>query len=350
MNSKRLLILPVSDEATASTRYRVAAHLPALQAAGFDTTVRYPRERGLRGPRRLAVRGLDLLRGPYEDGAILLLQRRIFPAALAARLRRLKGPVLFDMDDAIDLPPPGTTAGSAGRRRYRRNFEATVNAARLVLCGNRYLAGRLPHDRFEILPTPIDTERFAPGALPEPQRPAAGPPLAPALGWVGHSNNLPFLEELAEPLREVARHHPGLRLIVVADRPPKLPEVAGLEVEFRRWSLEEEVSGFAGINIGLMPMREDPWTLGKCAFKAIQYMSLGIPTVASPVGMNCEVIRDGQNGFLPADAEGWVRALDALLSDRELAAKLGREGRLTVERDYSLRKTSARLVEILSRF
>ena len=333
-------MLPVADERGASTRYRVLAHRPALEAAGFSTTVRYPRELGLRGPRRLLLRAADLLRGPYgpPEADLLFLHRRTFPPPFARHLRRPGRPVVFDVDDAVDLPPPGVSLGRLGRGRYRWNFEATVRAADLVLCGNDYLASRLPHRRFEVLPTPVDTRRFAPGVLP--------PPAGPAVGWVGHSDNLSYLESLGEPLQEIARRHPGLRIIVVADRPPRLP---GLAVEFRRWSLEREVSCFAGIRVGLMPLEDSPWTRGKCAFKAIQYMALGIPTVASPVGMNREVIRDGVSGYLPADPGGWVAALDGLLSDPARAERVAEEGRRTVERHYSLERSSARLVRILSR-
>jgi glycosyltransferase involved in cell wall biosynthesis len=243
--------------------------------------------------------------------------------------------VLFDMDDALDLPPPSRSLGAASRRRYRANFEATVRSANLVLCGNRELASRLPHRRFELLPTPLDTERFSPAAV--------GPPGEKVLGWVGHADNLAFLEGIGDALREVARRHPGLRLVVVADRAPSLP---GLEVEFRPWSLENEISCFSGIGVGLMPLDDTPWARGKCAFKAIQYMSLGRPTVLSPVGMNRELVRDGENGFLAADAGEWVDALDRLLSDPALAARIGEEGRRTVLRDYSLDVVARRLVAI----
>jgi glycosyltransferase involved in cell wall biosynthesis len=240
------------------------------------------------------------------------------------------------LDDALALPPPD--AGATPAARFRRNFEATAHAADLVLCGNTELARRVPHDRVEILPTAVDTARFAPGAAP----PARGP----ALGWVGYAGNLRYLEAIAEPLREVARRHAGLRLIVVADRPPAID---GLEVEYRRWSLEREVADFGGIAVGLMPLPDDPWTRGKCAFKALQYMALGIPAVASPVGANREAIETGVSGFLPRDAREWVDALDALLSDALLAARVAAAGRRVVEEKYSLDVVSPRLVAILGR-
>jgi glycosyltransferase involved in cell wall biosynthesis len=242
---------------------------------------------------------------------------------------------VLDVDDAIYLPPPSVALPPRVAARTRRRFEATAAAADLVLCGNREIPAHLPHGRYEVLPTSIDTERFAP---------SAAPPAGKTLGWVGHSDNLPYLEALAEPLRELSRRHPELRLIVVADRPPRID---GVDLEYRPWSLETEVSCFAGMRVGLMPLADTPWARGKCAFKAIQYMALGLAAVASPVGANRDVIEDGETGFLPADDRAWVSVLDRLLHDDALAARVGRAGRRSVEADYSLAVASRRLVEIL---
>jgi glycosyltransferase involved in cell wall biosynthesis len=332
-------MLPVSDERGASTRYRVLAHLEALEDAGLRCQVRTPLDSGRTGVERLVRRAADLVTDLYSPVSedLLFIHRKTYLPPLASRLRRERRPVVFDMDDAIDLPPPGKEPGRLARERYRRNFEATVSAADLVICGNDYLASRLPHQRFEVLPTPIDTRRFSPGRLPVPGE--------PAVGWVGYSDNLPYLQSLDDVFRELARRHPGFRLIVVADRPMTID---GVKIEFRRWSLEEEVACFGGIRVGLMPMTDSPWARGKCAFKALQYMALGIPTVASPVGMNRQLIHHGENGFLPRDSEGWIEALDALLSDPERARTIGWEGRRSVVAGYSLDVVSARLVELLA--
>ena len=134
-------------------------------------------------------------------------------------------------------------------------------------------------------------------------------------------------------------------MIVVADRPIEIPGVA---VEFRKWRLEDEVSCFGGFAVGLMPLEDTPWARAKCAFKAIQYMALGIPVVASPVGMNRELIRDGVNGFLPADAAAWLATLDALLTDASLARRIGALGRATVERDYALSVVGSKVVGLVA--
>jgi len=169
-------------------------------------------------------------------------------------------------------------------------------------------------------------------------------PAEPVVGWVGHSDNLPFLEALAGPLREVARRHPRFRLVVVADRPPVL---GGIPIEFRRWTLKNEVSCFSDMAVGLMPLEDTPWTRAKCAFKLLQYMALGIPTVGSPVGMNREVVEHDSNGLLASTPDDWVCAVDRLLDDGPLRRRLAEAGRRTVEDQFSLDVVSPKLVRLL---
>ena len=329
----RLLAVTVGDAHVASVRYRVLAHVPALEAAGFSVELRHP----LPAPGKLG-RLADLVRDTLRPTGerVLFVHRKTYPPPFSTLLARRDRAFVFDMDDAIDLPPPGRAADDDEIARYRRNFLATIRDADLVLCGNAELASKVPHGRTAIVPTPIDTTRFAPGVV--------APAVGPTLGWVGHSDNLPYLAALGEPLRELGRKHPSLKLVVVADRPIEIPGVA---VEFRKWRIADEVACFAGFAVGLMPLDDTPWARAKCAFKAIQYMALGIPVVASPVGMNRDLIRDGVNGFLAADGSAWFSALDALLADGDLARRVGAAGRATVERDYALSREGPRVAGLV---
>lgn len=332
-----MLVRAVGDQQTASTRYRVFAHLENLRASGFIPTVE-TEKKGWPGP----LRAISRLRALIRDGQggvpadLIFVHRRTYPPFFARRLRRPGVPIVFDFDDALFLPPPGAPQDERATRRFGRNFYATVAQANVVICGNQVLAREVQHPSVEILPTPVDCDVF--------QMSAVAAPNEPVVGWVGHGDNLPFLEALADPLRELSRRHSGFRLVVVADRPPS---IEGLEVEFRKWTIEEEVSCFDGIGVGLMPLDDTPWTRAKCAFKALQYMALGIPTVASPVGMNREVVTDGVNGYLATSPESWFRAIDTILGDRERARNLAIAARQTVEAEYSLSVISDRLVSIL---
>ena len=333
----RIALRTVGNEQVASTRFRVLAHLEALHSAGFDVDLEMqsiPRSKWLRLPFRLRELLRDTASRPQAD--LLLIHRRIYPPLFARRLTGHGLPVVFDLDDALYLPPPSAIPVEGNRDRSRRNFDATCAAAELVICGNSELERQVPHGRTERLPTAIDCGRFTPSAIAV----ATGP----VIGWVGYSDNLPYLEALADPLRELARRRPNLRLLVVADRPPR---IEGVHVEFRRWSLATEVSCFGDMAIGIMPLDDTPWTRAKCSFKLLQYMALGIPSVASPVGMNREVVEDGRNGCLASTSEEWVDRLDRLLGDRELRERFSEAGRQTVVNRYSLEATTPRLIEFL---
>jgi glycosyltransferase involved in cell wall biosynthesis len=107
------------------------------------------------------------------------------------------------------------------------------------------------------------------------------------------------------------------------------------------------VSNLQGFDIGLMPLEDDPWARGKCAYKALQYMAVGTPVVCSPVGMNCEVVQEDETGLLAADLDAWERQIARLIDSPELRERLGAAGRRTVEERYSLAALAPRLAALL---
>ena len=102
-----------------------------------------------------------------------------------------------------------------------------------------------------------------------------------------------------------------------------------------RWKSHTEAADLGALDIGLMPLPDEPWTQGKCAMKALQYMALDIATVAAPVGVNSDIIRSGENGFLARDETEWVAILARLLRSPELRERVGRAGRQTVEGEFT---------------
>jgi glycosyltransferase involved in cell wall biosynthesis len=126
-------------------------------------------------------------------------------------------------------------------------------------------------------------------------------------------------------------------------------ECPGVRVESKPWSLDTEVADSQGIDIGIMPLRDSPWARGKCAFKLIQYMSCGKPVVASPVGMNPKVVREGVEGYLAATEEEWMEKLRTLLRDPSLRWEMGKQGRRLVESEYSVRVMAPLFVAALRR-
>jgi glycosyltransferase involved in cell wall biosynthesis len=151
--------------------------------------------------------------------------------------------------------------------------------------------------------------------------------------WIGLPGNLQYLEPLRGALAEVARRVPGFRLRIVSSRFPAWDEVP---IEAVPWRPGIETEALPGADIGLMPLADDEFTRGKCAFKLLQYMAAALPCVASPVGANREVVVDGVTGRLASTADEWQRALLDLLGDAALRARLGAAGRERVARQYDL--------------
>jgi glycosyltransferase involved in cell wall biosynthesis len=120
-------------------------------------------------------------------------------------------------------------------------------------------------------------------------------------------------------------------------------------VENVSWSLATETKDILSFDVGIMPLRDDAWSRGKCAFKALQMMALGIPVVASPVGANREVIQDGVNGFLADGAEEWAARLSSLAESPKLREEIGQRGRGTAISRYSLKGAGEELASAIRR-
>jgi glycosyltransferase involved in cell wall biosynthesis len=123
----------------------------------------------------------------------------------------------------------------------------------------------------------------------------------------------------------------------------------GLGIRGQPWRAAEEVSDLTSLDIGIMPLPDDEWARGKCGLKGLQYMALEIPTVMSPVGVNCEIVHDGQNGFLAAEAGEWTEKLSRLIESSELRERIGRAGRETVKERYSVKVQRGRYLEYFTR-
>ncbi len=333
-----------------STRYRIEQFRPALAAQGIEVQV-LPlfgdawfailevRPAPLRGLlkagyslARLAARIGQARAAARGDADLVLVEQQLFPYLPWAVERWLwpsRKPVILEFDDAIFLTP-----GHAAK------LARACARATLVIVGNAWLAAfAAPHNpRVVVVPTTVDCDRYAVTR----RRPDG----TLRVGWIGLRYNHPFLRELVEPLSRLAATGVRCELRVISSGPPDLgPGAGGLRVVHRPWSEATEIAEIADCDVGVMPLPDSPWAQGKCALKLLQFMAAGRPVVASPVGMNAELIRDGENGLLARDAAGWAAALRRLHDDPALALRLGDAGRRTVEAGYSLSRAAPRLAE-----
>lgn len=330
----RVFAILVGGEETPSARERVLKHVSALRMAGIDvrTHVAGDLRPGWLGKIQYVER---LVREAALADVVLL--HRVLPTEKELRLLVAANPrMVFDFDDALYAAQPGVAAAEP-IESTRQKLQAVLRASRCVLAGNAVLAEYAArHARaVEVVPTCVDLERYAGRSDLLVATPASGsgdPSYRSfVLGWIGLGVNLPSLEAIAGPLREVCAERPGTVVKVISDRAPAMD---GVPVRFAPWSGDTEVEELRGVDIGLMPLPDDEWSRGKCAWKALQYMALAIPPVVSPVGANREVVEDGVSGLWADTPEAWVRALSRLLDDEALRRRLGGAARGRVEERY----------------
>jgi glycosyltransferase involved in cell wall biosynthesis len=320
------------DPQVPSFRYRVAPVVAELTRRGRDCRVaRLPS--GRYGRRLLELQ-------PTLSGARVVVVAKInFSPPEPWWLRRMCRRLVFDFDDAIYVRRPRAPGLPPGESRWRRwKFAATCAAMDLVIAGNETLAAAAaPHSRrVVVVPTPVDVDRYRAADF--------GAPRPPTLVWLGRPENLDYLELVRPALAALTRRWPDLRLRVICSEFPDWPEV---EIERVPWSIESEVSGLATADIGLMPLADDEWTRGKCAFKLLQYAAASLPCVASDVGANREAVLDGASGFLVAPGASWESALTPLIESAELRASFGRRGREHVAQNFAADVVSRRCAALL---
>jgi glycosyltransferase involved in cell wall biosynthesis len=164
------------------------------------------------------------------------------------------------------------------------------------------------------------------------------------VGWTGTFSTLKYLQILVPAIQQLQQEF-DFTFLVIADKDPLLPIK---KYRFVKWNKSTEVEDLLLLHIGVMPLRDSEIEKGKCGFKAIQYMALGIPPVISPVGMNTILVTDEQDGFLAEDEKDWVVKLRKLLTDKNLRVKVGENARRKIVEQYSVNATSKKFIELFT--
>jgi len=337
----------------ASSRYRTFQYLPWLEQAGIECQVRPLFDETYLAHRYQSGRGhvRDILRAFFRRVTALIAARRFdvvviekeclpYCPALPERWLRLLGvPYVVDYDDALFHQYDKHRSGWV-RRLLGGKIAQVMRNAQLITAGNAYLADyalRAGAPKVEIVPTVIDLERYAgPGVKPPSDAPFV-------IGWIGSPSTAKYLQAIAPALAEICAGGKGI-VRLIGSGPIELP---GVPVEVLPWNEATEVDELKRFDVGMMPLPDEPWERGKCGFKLIQYMACGLPVVASPVGVNRDIVEQGVNGYLAETTGDWVQALNALLLDGDLRKRMGQAGRKRVEQVYSLQVTGPRLAGLI---
>lgn len=249
--------------------------------------------------------------------------------------------IIYDFDDTIWLTDKVNEQKIEKWLRWRGKVGLICKWSYRVSCGNAYLAAysRQFNSNTHINPTTIDTN----------QKHNRTKPLAAktflTIGWTGSHSTLKYLLGLEKILAQLEAKFEQIRFLVIADKRPPL-ELKRLD--FIYWNRQTELEDLLKMDIGVMPLPDDEWTKGKCGFKALQYMALEIPAVASPVGVNNEIITHGINGFLCKTDEEWFDCLERLINDPILRNKIGAEGRKKVMSNYSVTSNASNFLGLFS--
>jgi len=340
----KVLFLTQSTALGPSSRYRVYQLLPWLQKLGIACEVSpaiddalyrslYLDSRGS-GSRRAAFaaawrqRRADLKRVQNFDA--VFVQKGVFPGLYAGFERKIAAhkPVVFDFDDAIWLPRVG---GSRVLRALHREsaVQDTLRRAAAVIAGNNFLADYASrfNRKVTVVPSSIDPAAYSP------------PVNSDVVGWIGSRTTLPYLKPLKSVFETL-----GIKLRIIASGDPTQ---LGFATEFRPWRLETEQNELSQFGVGIAPLPDTPWEHGKCGVKILQYMACGIPVVASPVGVNAQIVVDGVNGFLAKNNEEWTIALRTLMADANQRRRLGAAGREAVEKSFTVQHAAAAVNSVL---
>ena len=337
-----------------SQRYRFEQYLPFLRERGFDFTFSplldkkddeiFYKEGHLFAKAMVLIRSVrrrlkDLRRlGEYD---IVFIQREasFFGSSFFERRAFIAGAyVIFDFDDSIWLADTSPANQRWEWLKRPKKFFDNITYAKQVIAGNEFLAARARqfNKHTVVIPTTIDTDLH----FPKPQRRGKE---SLTIGWSGSISTVKHFELLLPVLSKLkAEFGDKIRFRILGANPTyPLPSLTTCS-----WSPENEVDELNTFDIGVMPLPDDEWANGKCGLKGLSYMSCGVPTVMSDVGVNREIITHGKNGFLARTGDDWYNLIKLLVEDKDLRERIGDEGRRTVAGSYSVSANKSKYLEV----
>jgi glycosyltransferase involved in cell wall biosynthesis len=308
-----------------SSRFRVRQFIEPLKDFGIEVSERYPLMNKYHTKRLVPVGMLARVPGVIASRmhAVTWFERELIPGRFT--LERYAGTrKVLDVDDAIWLNAPQFS------ERLAQHCDG-------VIAGNQFIASyyRQLGARVWTIPTSVDTGKWRPADSNHSGK--------WTIGWSGTSSNLKYLYSIEDALADFLAQYKEAELLIVCDQKPALKKLPIESWRFVRWSSDNEVALVQSMNVGLMPLPDSEWTKGKCALKMLTYLAVGIPAVISPVGVGKDLLNRRDVGLAACNSGEWYEALRRLFQERELAARLGHEGRNLVEEQFSVSKNVPKL-------
>ena len=247
--------------------------------------------------------------------------------------------IIYDFDDAIWINTASNANPFARRLKCFWKIKYICKWSQTVTVGNDFLSSYAKAfcKHVQLIPSVVDTEK-------KHNKIKLHDSQLITIGWTGtftNFNNFPLVLPALQRLREKY----DFTFLVIADKDPELND---FNYEFIKWNLETEINDLFRVDIGIMPLLKTDVQMGKCSFKAIQYMSLGMPPVVSPVGFNKVVVQDEVNGFWADSTSEWYEKLERLLTDKDLRFKFSLKAREKVIANYSVLATQGIFINLFS--
>lgn len=356
---KVLFLLPYPLNRAASQRFRVEMLLPLLKARGIQYVLR---------PFMTAATGEIVYRGGSSlqkaAGVIYGYFRRLLTIIIEAPrydlvfihreaaplgppvfewylARVLRKRIIYDFDDAIWIPNTSSENHLAKHFKAFWKVSHICRWSKVISTGNNYLcsyAAGHTEGKVVTIPTVVDTvHRYNKFKVQKSGK--------AVVGWTGSHSTLKYLDRLLPVIRKL-QDVAEFTFLVIAD---KKPEFELKDWKFVSWNAGTEIEDLIKIDIGLMPLPENAWSEGKCGFKLIQYLALGIPALADPVGVNNDIIDHGLNGFLCATDDEWYHGIKTLIQNMDMRRDMGIKGRKKVESEYSINSVQDRFLDLFER-
>lgn len=309
----------------AASRYRALQYLPFFHAEGIDTEVfEFPQRRA----------GWSSLWEFLKKGDVIFVQRKRLPRSVLLFLKRLKKKILYDFDDAVMFK--NSLSKNPYSLRRTLSFKRMLHYTDLVVAGNEFLKQEAEkyHGRVKVLPTPIDAERY--------QKKKYYKSDTVNMGWIGDHGSIHYMESYKDVWEAIGRRYTNVVLTIICDT-----FIDTKDITLRRipWTYEREIDDLMSLDIGLMPLFDDLWSKGKCGFKVIQYLGVGVPAVCTPVGINRDVVQDGVHGLWANTNDEWIEKLSTLIENASLREKMGGEGRRKIMDAYTVQVCAPKLIE-----
>ena len=329
----RIIFLTTGDERVGSTRYRALQWIPLLEKRGWSVDWIFARH--------IRARKFVAIVKKVRKADVVFIQKKLFTKLFLRFIRMLNKRIIYDFDDALYTNTSFSEKVSAlgpGWRKTKRRLKYALKSASTVIAGSAHLAKYASafNTNVNLVPTTILNSDYREILRREQEK--------IAIGWIGIADNHFYLKKMSKTLKTISDKYAEVTIKVISDK--KL-EIEGIKIDNVKWHIENYRDHISSFQIGIMPLTDDEWSRGKCAFKLIQYMGAGLPVVASNVGANPSVVTDGVDGFLVSSHDEWVDRLGRLIESRSLRLQMGKAARKKIRDEFSVESWAERFESIL---